>query len=586
VSLAALSILFLFNAPAAGERWVNGRSGDLAFYSDGSDGVTAQIAERILGLRAYLESVTGSNLSVAGPVSFVIFEDESDFVQSKPSSVGVLDAGYLIPHEFGSWAATTGDPSLGPIRFVYRQYVLHLLHHEAPNLPLWFRDGLGEVYSNFEIENGEALVGRPPADHVKTLRRSEFEGLQALAPEALSELQLVHYDLKYRAQTWAMVHYLLFAREGAEGEFRRFLDAVAGGVDESQAIREGFGLELVELEAHAKAYVEAGQFRFARVRTEDLSVPPIAIQEMHAADALAVQGELALRAKPENPDIALGYFQKARSADPQNPRALAGLAWAAEMNGDEEASYGLFELATAEAPADGLLHYAYGRALSRSFSARPETDEGRSRLEDAVRTLRRATELEPMLVEAWGLLGFVLGFEAQPTDDEVVALQKALELAPQRIDFAQNLLLAHARRGQRREAEFVFRRIRDTAGDPVEVGRAREILLQLTFQEANHLIRRERFDDAVAGLARVKAETASPELAARAQALLDSLQGITQFLGFVDHYRGIVEAIEARDFEVALARIDGAVSIAKAGRQQEALEEMRADVSERALALR
>jgi len=118
-----------------------------------------------------------------------------------------------------------GD-NLEPTRYVYKQYILHLVTSPTLGLPAWFRDGLSNVYSTFAIQGGEAHVGLPVESHIGALRNGHWGALATPNDEAIAEVVASGYDPLFPARSWAMVHYLLFGKEDRSREARAFLEAV------------------------------------------------------------------------------------------------------------------------------------------------------------------------------------------------------------------------------------------------------------------------------------------------------------------------------------------------------------------------
>lgn len=107
----------------------------------------------------------------------------------------------------------------------YAHFVTHLTH---PDPPRWLDEGLSEVWEHVAITAGAIEIGRPVAEHLRRLRSGKGwmpvqELLSAnVIPAANNSVAAMFY-----AQSWALVHYLMFEKSGGYVVLDRIPDPVA-----------------------------------------------------------------------------------------------------------------------------------------------------------------------------------------------------------------------------------------------------------------------------------------------------------------------------------------------------------------------
>ena len=112
---------------------------------------------------------------------------------------------------------------------VLEGYAAHFIRSNYPSTPLWLSEGLSELYGTFRIEDGVADIGRPSAENLKLLRSAPLlplRGILGMTPE--SPGYAVEKRSIFEAQSWALVHHLLYGTPDGHprtADFLRRLDA-------------------------------------------------------------------------------------------------------------------------------------------------------------------------------------------------------------------------------------------------------------------------------------------------------------------------------------------------------------------------
>ena len=598
VLLTGLAAVCLFDPvrlaaqDTAARPWLRLDTDSFIFFTNGPEDVarsTAYDLEELDGVvtRLWPASVIDSPV----PTYLYVFDDDESFQPYRltrvspvegPRVVGVggSTAGYLVPHEHGSYAALVIASETRPVRFVYKQYVHRLLHDKLPQLPLWLRHGLAEYYSTFEIEDDQASIGLPVRQHLEHLAFSQPNAGLPLA----ELLQLEHLPrggerASFFPRSWLLVHYLM-TEPDLPSEPPDFVRRLLAGTPVVQALRDAYGFDLATLEEKLEGHLHRKEFRYRRFAV-DRGAHPIRARPMARPEVLYRLGDLLLHNGRERYAEARELFESALELDPRHGLSWAGLGYLAQLEGDEAAALEHYRKAAERSGDSFLVHYLYGTCLVRSLDdRRPEDDDGRDRLDRALAALERATELQAGFAPSWAELGYAHNLRPEASVQAVGVLEKAADLMPARADVAFNLLLAYARVGDRQGAEAAVARIRRLGGDEGAVDRAAEILLQMDYGEAARLAREDRLDDAIAIFARVQVTSGDPALQQRAAEQLEKLEPKAQRDRFWDLYNETVRLMHADRFTEAAAAADRLREIAKPGLQQEEARNL-AEVVER-----
>ncbi len=576
-----------------GPRWIRLDTAHFTFFTDGPRDVARSTAHDLEQLRYVLTQLwPNSRFDAPVPTLLYVFGDEASFnpyrlggrrlplpegPRDGGTGTGTGTVGYLVPHEHGNYAALVISSETRPVGFVYKQYILQLLHEKLPSLPLWLRHGLAEYYSTFEVEGEQASIGLPIRSHLQWL------GQQLLSKEPLSLAGIlaageVPVDnaaaAKFFQRSWAMVHYL-----SSEPELRRQLGAfarqAAAGVPAGRAFDETFDFDLTGLEERLAAYLQRDRFNYLRVGI-DRGEHPAKVSSLAPHQALYHLGDLLAHASPDRLDDARAHFRRALELVPEHGPSRAGLGYVAELEGDDAAALAHYSQAVEQARGHFLVEYLYGASLVRSFGGRrPADPEQEAQLASAVAALERSVERWQDFAPAWALLGYAHNLDPKASIKGVEALENAHGLLPGRFDVAFNLLLAYARVDNREAADAIVARLRLLGADAATLERSREVILTMDFRDAVRLVRQERVDDAIALFARIRAESRDPALQERAAAELEKFESTLQARRFSELYYQAVGLLSAGETESVAAVLAEMEQIARPGRQRQEIEKLR-----------
>jgi Tfp pilus assembly protein PilF len=566
--------------------WVRAATEHFTFYGAADPAQVAAVATDLERLRAVLvQMAPRGRFDSEVPIRLYLFDSEAELAPFRPAGGGGElssptggPVGFLAPHEHGVYGAVLlADPSMRSSRYVYKQYLHWVLDANLPELPLWFRQGLAELYSTFEVRDGHAHIGLPVEEHVRWLRGTPAgEELVGLAgPFGIVELRTE--DLGFFPMAWATVHYLAIGNDAHRQRLPVYLQRAVAGAAADEAFREAFGRTQAEVEREIAAYVAAPTFRYVKVPLASLPEPRVELAEMAPAEVEYRLGDLLAHAVPDAHGRAAARFRAALAFDPGHGLARAGLGWLAEQAGDDAGAVAAYAEAVERAPDDYLVQHLYGdRLLAGLGRRRPESEEDLATLRRAQTALRRVTELAPRFPEGWARLGYALNLDPEGSAEAVAALERAVALLPARMDVALNLLLAHARAGDAAAAEALIASMAARGAGEETLARAHELRLQLAFAEVNVLTRADRLSEAAELLAWIQATTRDPATARRAADQLDLVSRAVRYNRFMELFGGLADQMAAGDRDAARATLEELRTVAKPGRQTEAVEALAA----------
>ncbi|HEV8240717.1 MAG TPA: hypothetical protein VGS57_15215 [Thermoanaerobaculia bacterium] len=541
---------------AAGDEWIELRTPSFVTLTNAGERKGREIALGFERFRAAMQMLRPQGIQQAPvPTLILVFKSDKSFDPYKPAPEngrGQL-LGLFQQSQLGNYILINGYPSSGSaLPVVYHEYAHSVMHASFADLPLWLDEGMAELYATFEVERGELLVGKPLADHVRTLREKSFVPLQRLfavdhdSPE-YNESERVGM---FYAESWLVVHYLMLGGEERLQKTRAFLDGIASGQAPEAAFRGAFGYGFDQLEKELRGYVNAPTFAYARLPQGEVGPEP----------------SVALRAVPRGEVLlALGSSLALRSGDPAAARAHLEAAAAAGV-ADAWAMLGFVE---ERGHHDAAEEELYKKAVDAG-AARPVSLmlAARSRLEPATATpddahaaralLERALQAEPSYAEARALLGktWMIG------DDDPAAgiahLEKAYEQLGGRVDVAYDLAMLELRAGHLARAEELVRTVVVPHGSAELAAHAQRALEHAKAgATVNDALASGDAGRAITALQAALAEATDPELRGELEARLQ-------------------EAKEQQTKQAEIERYNAAVAQANAGKLAQARTELRA----------
>ena len=271
IGATLIAILAAARPAAAADKWITVRSPHFLLVGNASESRLRRMASDLEQCRAafaMLFPAAGQPSSIGTTV--FVFKDDASFVPFKPLYKGRPGnvSGYFMGGADENFIALNGDIDTPTV--IYHEFVHSLAAQATSRLPPWVNEGLAEFYSTFQASpNGMTVdLGRPVQSHLELLQRRTLMPLSTLlaverdSPDYNEESK----QGMFYAQSWALVHYLMMAKEGSRRpQLARYLTLLASGASIEDSFRSAFQTDYAGLERELFDYLRQFTMGFYRV---------------------------------------------------------------------------------------------------------------------------------------------------------------------------------------------------------------------------------------------------------------------------------------------------------------------------------
>lgn len=427
----------------AGETWLRLATPNLEVLTDAGAGKGREVLRRFEQIRQVMAKLMTAQPKSGAPLRIFVFRSDREFDSYKDPRRKTM-AGFYHPGRDRDYIAMQNT---GPdiYRIVFHEYTHVAIKHAGKPVPLWFNEGMAELFSTVETTSSQIKIGDLIPAHILTLREQKLIGLPALmAVEQDSELYNEQSKVGiFYAESWAFVHMLNLNQQYAARR-QNFLELVFTGTSSEQALQQAFGKTSEQVLADLRNYVNGNRFMAGILKTEPLQP----IEEIEPEPVAAAEAEIALAELLIN----LGKIADAEHKLGQLARENPGIpAIEAEMG----------DVALAQRrPKEALAHYQ--RAIEQgSRNARIYFEKANlvrdaegdrdSAIQKIVPDLWKAIEIDPSYWQARHLLGY-LYFRSGRYGDAVEQLTAAVRLEPRNVNVWETLALAQFYAGAKEQA--------------------------------------------------------------------------------------------------------------------------------------
>lgn len=429
--LAAL--LALYPMPIQAQQWLEMRSAHFVVTSNAGQSATRTLAWQLEQIRSAIAALFAwARVDLDRPVAVLAVRDERSMRALAPqyweAKGGVRPASVWVTapdqHYFAIRADVQAEDNVNvnPHITAYHAYVSLILRHSSDReLPLWLSTGFAGVLSNTIVRDTHILFGPPIPWHLERLRERSRLRLDELMKVTRSSPEYTNAESRYRfdAQSWALVHFLMFSDQGARRpKLDQFIKLVSSGTDVDVAMREALGPR-GEVEADFVNYINRKIFSFLRfeidasVKRESFPSRPLSAPESAAASALF---HVAMN-RPVEARAAIGEARKTAGA----PDSFLAEAMLLDREGKRDEAQAALERAVEGGSTSGYAHY---RLASLRWG--PQADRGT--LEGMEKLLLKAVALNNRHAASYAFLGEV---RARLGSGEALGLvRRAIALAP------------------------------------------------------------------------------------------------------------------------------------------------------------
>jgi tetratricopeptide (TPR) repeat protein len=359
---------------------------------------------------------------------------------------------------------------------VYHEYTHLLLANAVRPIPVWLNEGLAEYYSSYKLsaDSRNAEIGRIVEWRLTLLRNRFLPLSQIIAVDSATALHdAAERRSIFYAESWALVHYLLSQVPDGGARLNKYAATVAEGRAPAEAFHEAFGATPAEFEKQLRSYVRRPTFTATRYTFKDRIVvdAPGPARVMGPGEADSWLGDLQRRLKRTSEAVPRIERAAATAAETAGAQRALGLLRISEQRVDEGVA--ALERARALAPDDFMTQFLHGVALLRADAGNGQhTALATSSLERAV-----ALRSESADAQAWLAYAQMLSDATLPAAG--VAIRRAIELAPGRLDFRLRYADISILQGRVEEARTLLTAIAAVPSDASSAAAARTRLAAL-----------------------------------------------------------------------------------------------------------
>jgi tetratricopeptide (TPR) repeat protein len=444
--LIAAALLVACLPATAWAKWTRLRTEHFVFVGNASESTIRQVAQKLDQFREVLtralpEGVTKSPV----PTVVIVFDSDRSFTPYKPHFNGraIELAGVFQGGEDVNYIAVNAAAMDDAFTLIFHEYTHFIVGNTAGIVPVWVNEGLAEVYATFQERSGgkSAMLGMPQPRHVELLRGTSLMPLRELM--AVDRTSPVYNEGNRRgvfyAESWALVHYLMFGDETRKAQLRTYLTGLKGGAPVDQALRDAFGPDIARLEEELHRYVR--RFRFQALRFDFSEKISGAGSErglpIDDAEARAYLGDMLGRI--DRADDARVLFRTLIDSNPQSARAAYGLGALELKAGRLNEALPLLERAVALDAGDAGYQTALGRALLAKWDEERTDTAAADTLQRARAVLARAAELDPQRVNTLVMLGRAELIAGTDLARAASLFEQAVRMAPAREQYRLQL---------------------------------------------------------------------------------------------------------------------------------------------------
>lgn len=551
VRAAAIALLLLpvslptHALPKERDAWIRLDSDHFVVFSNAGERVARRTAANLERLRDVLSQIAaGTQLGSPQPMYIYLFSSRNAFNPYRPAVNGKpMDVdGYFYSRDDAEYMVLRADAGEATDNILYHEYLHYVLRNNFSNLPVWFNEGMAELYATFQATDEHADIGRPSVNHIRWLRENSLIPLaQLFAMDRNSK----DYNEGYRrgvfyAESWALVHYLVMGNEARSAQTGRFFREMSQGVPAPEAFRRAFNTSEAVLEKELRDYVHRSLFNYKRVPVAPESKIQVRVRPLTWPETLTRLGDLLMLGDTSQFAEADKHYRQALAAQPGFGPALGGLCRI--ESAQKRPAVDCFTKAAQAAPDDFTIQYEYARVLL----TQPEVDSV-SALQ-ARTALSRAVELQPNHGQAWVRLAYTLNYKEALEPGDLHTFETAHRLAPNDPAGTENLVMAYARLGQRdRAAELIEKEV-VPRGNQEEIRRAWQSWVSAGGMQAGTFLEHGKLEESVPILEEL-ARRAPAELTVEVRDQLAEIQRVLDHNRFVGRYNEAVALVNEGKLE-------------------------------------
>lgn len=421
--------------PSRWERWHAVDTTHFTLLGNAERDTMVQAGRDLEQLRAVLSQISRLQLDPPTPTTIYVFKNAKSmapYAHRTPDGTPRRLGGAFFRNPHANHILIDGESPGKARALIFHEYVHFFISYNLPAVPLWFEEGLAEVYATFESDGRRAHIGKAVTRHLQWLRVEPWIPLEELM--AVDRTSPIYNENarqgSFYAQSWLLAHYLMHGRSDDGSALGKLLHGLRR-LPPPEALRRSLNMEPRDLERTLRRYAAQDVHLSKRLPVDASTPADSAWRRLSRAETLVALGDLLAvqigrRAEAEQ------HFQGALKLDPERDEAWLGLGLTAERDEDWGAAIAAYERALAAKP---------GNALAATLKARARLSQGEDpRLVRGA--LKRITRDHPERPLGWQMLAATYGHSSvTPAEgrEGIRAFRKALELAPEHLRLARAL---------------------------------------------------------------------------------------------------------------------------------------------------
>jgi tetratricopeptide (TPR) repeat protein len=490
--------------PATGSeapRWLKIESPNFELFTGAGERSGRDVARHFEQVRAFFLEAMGLGAKSGPPVRIVVFRSDKEFAPFAPNDFS--DAYYLGAQDRDYIVMKSASSERFPV--AVHEYIHLLVKHTGIAAPVWFNEGLAELYSNLKPLGGKIAVGGIIVPHLILLQQSKWIDLAtllAVQPDSALYNEKTHAGLFY-AESWALVH-MLYLNADYRPKLPVLLAGIKTGAGMPETFQKAYGKPLDQIRKDLQSYMRGTSFNASLFNTKlAKAVDTPEVRDSSPLEAGLVLADILANRRGKAAEARGLYNQLARD-DPKNWQVEQGLARLSLREGKR---------------AEALTHYARAAELG-STNAKMYLDYGRllrfeSQHAEAAAVLKRATEIDPDDRDARLELGYAYVVDNQHAE-ALAQLQMVKHITPeQAFGYFHAMAYSYYRLDLMAEAQTAATTCRKYAKTPDQIDRLDHLVEAMNYIPRYPLIGGDRPNPRPEAAPGTPAEQRSPALLLR-----------------------------------------------------------------------
>lgn len=444
-TMAVTMALSLGLAGQAQAKWLRADTQRFTIYSDGGEFSLRNYASMLEDFDIVLRHYHNVDQRIAPPRKLVIYlVQDKEALDRAASGLGDSTAGFykaglddifavaIVSRRAGGSGAKTGS-RIDKTRterndILFHEYTHHFVaQYAAFPYPAWMVEGLAEYFAPTEIRSGKVTVGGFDEGRAWTISEKWMP-----LDELLSVRGVPDRWAEFYAQSWLLTHYMLMDPQRRE-QLERYKEAIARGEGSNEAMQAATGMDIDALTTAVRAY-SRGSVPILVHERQKLADLPIAISELPpSADDLLLENQKLMNGLREEERKPLLDLIRQRAAKyPGDRLAQITLARAEVFYGDRAAREAILKayLAGHSDDAEALRLMARSRILTAQDA--DDADEAAKVMASARPYLVKANEIEIDNYQTYYYFAQSGMYDpGYPSDNTMELLSLAHQIAPQ-----------------------------------------------------------------------------------------------------------------------------------------------------------